>query len=161
MFPTSSFLTPTMSSSQTFPNLTPASQKNALSPNQAFSDFSLNNMTGGSAGIHGNSPAFPSPQPFQETSPAFPPGSGFQDNSPFQAKSPFLETSPAFPATKNLSGFLDNSPSQGNSSFADFGLLNGNSFTNNNAPASKPGFPQTSTSQGLAASQTSDPFGLL
>jgi len=161
MFPTSSFLTPTMSSSQTFPNLTPASQKNAMSPNQAFSDFSLNNMTGGSAGIHGNSPAFPSPQPFQETSPAFPPGSGFQDNSPFQAKSPFLETSPAFPATKNLSGFLDNSPSQGNSSFADFGLLNGNSFTNNNAPASKPGFPQTSTSQGLAASQTSDPFGLL
>jgi len=161
MFPTSSFLTPTMSSSQTFPNLTPASQKTAMSPNQAFSDFSLNNMTGGSAGIHGNSPAFPSPQPFQETSPAFPPGSGFQDNSPFQAKSPFLDTSPAFPTTKNLSGFLDNSPSQGNSSFADFGLLNGNSFTNNNAPASKPGFPQTSTSQGLAASQTSDPFGLL
>jgi len=161
MFPTSSFLTPTMSSSQTFPNLTPASQKTAMSPNQAFSDFSLNNMTGGSAGIHGNSPAFPSPQPFQETSPAFSPGSGFQDNSPFQAKSPFLDTSPAFPTTKNLSGFLDNSPSQGNSSFADFGLLNGNSFTNNNAPASKPGFPQTSTSQGLAASQTSDPFGLL
>merc|ERR1719317_855909 len=137
MFPTNNFLTPAMSSSQTFPNLTPESQKSVTSPSQAFSDFSLNNMTGSSI-------------VFQESPPA----------SPFQSNSPFMETSPAFPA-KNLSGCLDNSSAQGTSAFADFGLLNGSSFTNNNTPAVKPGFSPASHPQGLAASQTSDPFGLL
>merc|ERR1719186_2057997 len=111
MFPSNTLLTPssqqtllpTMSSSQTFPNMT-------TSPNQAFPDFSLN-VTGNSPAFQGNSPAF-------------------QGNSPaFQGSSTsFQESSPAFPA-KNLSGFLESSPSQGTSNFADFGLLNGNSFT--------------------------------
>jgi len=161
MFPTNNFLTPTMSSSQTFPNLTPESQKAVTSPSQAFSDFSLNNMTGSSIVFQESPPAFPSSQPFQESSPAFPQtGSVFQNNSPFQSNSPFMETSPAFPA-KNLSGCLDNSSAQGTSAFADFGLLNGSSFTNNNTPAVKPGFSPASHPQGLAASQTADPFGLL
>jgi len=161
MFPTNNFLTPAMSSSQTFPNLTPESQKSVTSPSQAFSDFSLNNMTGSSIVFQESPPAFPSSQPFQESSPAFPQtGSVFQNNSPFQSNSPFMETSPAFPA-KNLSGCLDNSSAQGTSAFADFGLLNGSSFTNNNTPAVKPGFSPASHPQGLAASQTSDPFGLL
>jgi hypothetical protein len=157
MFPSNN-LTP-MSSSQTFPNLTPMSLNTNVSPNQAFSDFSLNNMTGNSTGFQGSSPAFSASQPFQETSPAFQQTGLFQDNSPFSSKSPFLEVSPAFSA-KNLSGFLD-SPAQGTSNFADFGILNGNSFTNNNALPPKSGFPQASPSTGLAASQASDPFGLL
>jgi len=187
MFPSNTLLTPssqqtllpTMSSSQTFPNMT-------TSPNQAFPDFSLN-VTGNSPAFQGSSPAFPTTSTaFQGSSPAFlATSTSFQGGSPafpatstsFQGGSPafpasstsFQESSPAFPA-KNLSGFLESSPSQGTSNFADFGLLNGNSFTNNNGLPSKPGFPPNSSSMGnspglatnpIPTGQTSDPFGLL
>jgi len=154
--PSSQTLLPSMSSSQTFPNLTPSS-------NQGFPDFSLNNLSGNSPAFQGSSPA----SAFQGSSPAFPTNQAFSDFSAGNS-SAFQESSPAFPA-KNLSGFLDSSPSQPSSNFADFGLLNGNSFTNNNGLPSKPGFPPSSTlsnSPALTATpitsgQASDPFGLL
>merc|ERR1719154_293848 len=156
MFSPSTLLLPSMSSSQTFPNLTPSS-------NQGFPDFSLNNLSGNSPAFQGSSPA----SAFQGSSPAFPTNQAFSDFSAGNS-SAFQESSPAFPA-KNLSGFLDSSPSQPSSNFADFGLLNGNSFTNNNGLPSKPGFPPSSTlsnSPALTATpitsgQASDPFGLL
>jgi len=126
-----------MSSSQTFPNISPSS-------NQAFPDMGMNILAGNSPSLQSSSTGlFPtSSQAFQENSPAFP--------------------------SKSMSGFLESSPSQGSSNFADFGLLNGNSFTINNGFSPRPSFPPNTnlpSSPTLQAtpisSQTSDPFGLL